>query len=602
MAFIETASGGQRASVGLGTSGHGEHGLEAHQGRSQARPGGVGMKTMGLQAVAEAGRGGAPLQPGPQLEGLSKGLGGLLATLPARKAKTLRALLLDFQVRIRAAGPPPILEVEGDSDAPRAVRFLGMHFEGTAAGRVVVRSAAAGAPIGSLDIASVRTASVRELPKLFEYALWHLVSERVAIARSEVATDQQWDRLARPYPLDEALKKWAARSCAFGRPIFPLARVAAAFVRRLLAASPMWPTARASTARLALGVSIQQLNGMVAHASAYRQAHRDAPRLMQLLSITTGIGRPASCRLLRGDARGVVTRLKDYWRSLGLTDQAWKYLYRLDACSMNALLARLKYNVNGSAAGCTQREVGARAWARVLSSVAAQTPTAVRNLFVTITPLFNPLPTESPLHRRFVQLGVRAAIASCRANGKDPRVPSPERCYQEIQDVSHWVICQGAGVVEPDEAAGPRSWRAFREQADAWARGAAAGDRAAGDVLHEDSKWPVPFVEEQAVGGYLASALGSQRALWEEARAMHHCVDLYGQACLAGESVIVSVRRGEKRVATVELQRRNDQWRVAQVRGPCNALVKARGIEAAVDELAKLVAGWSIGHVAVRAA
>lgn len=50
--------------------------------------------------------------------------------------------------------------------------------------------------------------------------------------------------------------------------------------------------------------------------------------------------------------------------------------------------------------------------------------------------------------------------------------------------------------------------------------------------------------------------LTSMGALRVEGALMHHCVGVYGDKCREKNALIVSVRRGENRVATVELHPR----------------------------------------------
>lgn len=59
--------------------------------------------------------------------------------------------------------------------------------------------------------------------------------------------------------------------------------------------------------------------------------------------------------------------------------------------------------------------------------------------------------------------------------------------------------------------------------------------------------------------------------LMEEAAAMVHCVYGYLDMCRKGLSRIFSLRNDDDRLATIELRRRSDCWRLVQVRGVRNA-------------------------------
>ncbi len=72
-------------------------------------------------------------------------------------------------------------------------------------------------------------------------------------------------------------------------------------------------------------------------------------------------------------------------------------------------------------------------------------------------------------------------------------------------------------------------------------------------------------------------ALRTPTAIHAEAKAMHHCVASYVQAVVHGLSNIVSIRRDEQRVATLELR----NGRVEQLKGRFNMQVPREIVEAA---------------------
>ena len=51
---------------------------------------------------------------------------------------------------------------------------------------------------------------------------------------------------------------------------------------------------------------------------------------------------------------------------------------------------------------------------------------------------------------------------------------------------------------------------------------------------------------------------------------MRHCVDTYSRRCQSGGTLIVSVRKGNRRVATAELALECEGWRLVQVKGFTN--------------------------------
>lgn len=84
------------------------------------------------------------------------------------------------------------------------------------------------------------------------------------------------------------------------------------------------------------------------------------------------------------------------------------------------------------------------------------------------------------------------------------------------------------------------------------------------------------------------TALRTPRQIAEEGSAMRHCVATYIRGVFDGRSHIVSVTKGEKRVATVELVGHVGKPIVRQIRGPRNSPVAAAILAATDVYLAKL--------------
>lgn len=90
-----------------------------------------------------------------------------------------------------------------------------------------------------------------------------------------------------------------------------------------------------------------------------------------------------------------------------------------------------------------------------------------------------------------------------------------------------------------------------------------------------------PFPLAQAVNGFDFIALDSGEAIFVEGVAMHHCVSSYSKQVLYGQSRIFSIRQGDKRLATAEYAITRGRYRLAQLKGPCNATVSAPVVNAA---------------------
>lgn len=91
-------------------------------------------------------------------------------------------------------------------------------------------------------------------------------------------------------------------------------------------------------------------------------------------------------------------------------------------------------------------------------------------------------------------------------------------------------------------------------------------------IEHKASNYriPAPWYPSGQVDGYEIIAVDSAEGLWKEGQFMHHCVGSYDYRVSAGACHIYSVRRGDERLATVELALEGGVVRAVQIKGPCN--------------------------------
>lgn len=111
-------------------------------------------------------------------------------------------------------------------------------------------------------------------------------------------------------------------------------------------------------------------------------------------------------------------------------------------------------------------------------------------------------------------------------------------------------------------------------------------------------RWPVPITEMDWVG-YRFRFLDSPLALWQEARAMLHCADTYLVRCANRQCWLVSIAREGRRVATAELRRSGEQWRIHQLAGKANRAC-AGNVWSAAGAMVALLNGHRIGSLARR--
>ena len=74
--------------------------------------------------------------------------------------------------------------------------------------------------------------------------------------------------------------------------------------------------------------------------------------------------------------------------------------------------------------------------------------------------------------------------------------------------------------------------------------------------------------------GFSSIPLTDGGMLWDEGKAMHHCVSSYAEKCQEGGARIFGILRGGERFATLELGiDANGRWREAQLKGRCNGKI-----------------------------
>jgi hypothetical protein len=86
----------------------------------------------------------------------------------------------------------------------------------------------------------------------------------------------------------------------------------------------------------------------------------------------------------------------------------------------------------------------------------------------------------------------------------------------------------------------------------------------------ESLQWSVPR-HPLTIGDFTVVPLTCGRDLWEESVDMRHCADLYGARCMAGTTLVLSVRdAGGRRKATLALERKKGSWLLTHAVGRAN--------------------------------
>ncbi|MBU3640970.1 PcfJ domain-containing protein [Polynucleobacter sp. Fuers-14] len=95
-------------------------------------------------------------------------------------------------------------------------------------------------------------------------------------------------------------------------------------------------------------------------------------------------------------------------------------------------------------------------------------------------------------------------------------------------------------------------------------------------------KWDNALIKSVAIDGYQFTALESELDLYDEGKALHHCVSTYAPSAKSGSSLIFSIDGKERATLELHLDKRVGAISVRQIRGHCNALVDANTERACV--------------------
>lgn len=100
--------------------------------------------------------------------------------------------------------------------------------------------------------------------------------------------------------------------------------------------------------------------------------------------------------------------------------------------------------------------------------------------------------------------------------------------------------------------------------------------------------------------GFSATPLTDGGMLWDEGKAMHHCVSSYAQTCENGGSRIFGILKDGERFATLELAQDGDgEWRSVQLKGRFNKIIDD---ERAIEFTGQICDAYQAAHVAKIAA
>jgi len=293
-------------------------------------------------------------------------------------------------------------------------------------------------------------------------------------------------------------------------------------------------------------VTLGAYNRVIRHLEAFEQIEEESPHLISVFG--------ALCDEFDFPVEGdPVSRLKRYLRNQGLSQRLW----RLVAHSNGRLLIPLKEFYCGNA-HLAEPALDHLRLLDLLNIQRQPPPWFIEVLLSGWGSITNQ--RHSYLEEAAPALDEWRHVARLVCAGKESGSKNiPPTDFALVQQ---WLLRRDCHKVL-DKRRRKAGWQWLVRQAKAWRK-------------HEQLKlssrtWYVPF-DGLRVLQHDFIALTSVLHLWEEATTMRHCVEDYEQACREGVSVILSVRRCGKRVATVDLARGLDGWEVRHIAGFANRI------------------------------
>lgn len=296
-------------------------------------------------------------------------------------------------------------------------------------------------------------------------------------------------------------------------------------------------------------------NRVLRHRAAFEALMADAPALVPVFgALLDAPGFPSGGEPL--------ARLRQYLRDQGLSPRAWRLVAHADG----RLLVPLSRFYQGDVAAAAVEHL------RVLDrlKIRRQPP---RWFVERLLTALGAAPDRVGDH--VDEMG-HAMTVWPHLGRVAPLAATPtQELIADVDLVLRWVVAEGRNI-ELDERQRRAGWRWLVRQARRW-----DGERRGRSTL-DPQPWPVPF-DRQAIDGWEFIALDSEVRLWEEGQAMRHCALDYADHCRESTTLMVSLRRDGRRLATIELQAQPGVgWRVGEVRGFANVKVKSTTFQAAI--------------------
>lgn len=345
---------------------------------------------------------------------------------------------------------------------------------------------------------------------------------------------------------------------AFGMPLLRLAKYAAVEFIRATNQEALRLTWLSDVSRNA---TITRYNQVVRFLPLYRQVSMDAPSLLTFFDLTLSrLGREERNEWIR-DPLFVLHNLRRYWINKGLSKAGWRLISQCSITEMKTWMMWFRKNQEQFiflANLCPPRQIPATA-----------TGLSILHEFKERKEL------QIDRFPQFIETFLRSYAALPRGRKEEIKFEREDRkrslrdAFSDIADYLASIEDGETPMPTVPQNAGLNWWT---RQQQAWHVDIAI--RHAKKTKRRNKSW-TSLVMEHRNDSFAACALTTSVDLIIEGDLMSHCVGGYDRYCSSGSARIFSIRRGEERIATLELtfDPQINQWAIAQLRGKYNRAV-----------------------------
>lgn len=282
----------------------------------------------------------------------------------------------------------------------------------------------------------------------------------------------------------------------------------------------------------------------------------------------------------------VVKIVKVSLAGFGLRKNAWKTATSLSTKAMATLNQSMKPELATLVLNALAQANTNQPHSRTVRALLDEDPTRYN-------PLSEALATAASENNRFP--GLARANAQTMTNLLVKHQGGQRETFRSLSDAADYV----RALTLNGDPLRSTTWNGLKKASEAWHRnlGHSSADSQWQKILAESNGeqrlWDSLLPQLETSNGLIARCLTSEHQLYQEAKAMQHCVVGYGRDCAKGSCHIYHLAEHGKHIATGEIRRTDGRWIVAQTKATRNHEAPNRAQEAMHEVAAAYTRAWN---------